>query len=70
MGRGTAFDILGVIEAGWRIDLDDAGWLEGIAEAARPALDGGHGVLAFTFDVRDRARAPRIGRHCPLASTT
>lgn len=43
-------DVLSVIEAAYRLDLEEGDWLAGIASAARPLLDRGLGVVAYTID--------------------
>jgi len=51
--RGTAID---VVEAAYRVDVSEQGWLRAVSEAARPVVDRGHGYFAFTFDLRDLSR--------------
>ncbi len=46
-----AVDVLGVIEAAYRVDATPAAWLRGVLAAARPHLDGGLGVAAYFVDV-------------------
>ena len=48
----TAANPIDVIEAGYCLDVDDRGWLLGVASALRPLLDDGFGVFAYAFDVR------------------
>jgi DNA-binding NarL/FixJ family response regulator len=49
-------DFLAIIEAAYRLDLDERRWLEAIAEAAQGCLDAGLGIIAYTFDASDPAR--------------
>lgn len=49
-------DPIEVIEAGYRLDGTDIEWLTAIAEAARPLVDGGHGIVVYAFDVRQPPR--------------
>ena len=41
-----------VIEAAYDLELDDRAWLHQLAKLLRPLLDGGHGLLAYMFDVQ------------------
>ncbi len=41
------FDPIGVVEAAYRVDGTDEGWLGGVLEAARPGLDTGLGAVAW-----------------------
>jgi DNA-binding CsgD family transcriptional regulator len=45
-------ELLGIVEAAYRVDASDADWLRGIAEACRGVLDEGFGVCAFEFENR------------------
>ncbi len=47
---------LEVVQAAYRLDLDDDAWLRGIVEAVRPHLDVGLGVGGAIFDASDRER--------------
>src|SRR5690348_6553185 len=51
-------DLIAVAEAGYRLDLADSEWLAGVLEAARPLLDGGLGVLGWTFERQGKVRTP------------
>ena len=51
--------LLDCLAAAYRLDLDGAEYVSQLAEAAASVLDRGHGVIAYTYDARDRAR-PRI----------
>lgn len=42
-------DLIRVIEAGYRMDGDDAAWLRAVAMQAREAVPGGPGAVAWTF---------------------
>ncbi len=48
MSRGA--DIVSVVEAGYRLDLSGAAWLEEVARAAGPQLMDGLGAFACFFD--------------------
>jgi hypothetical protein len=43
-------DLVGVVEAAYRLDTGEEQWLRGVGEAARPLLDQGHGVVAMQLD--------------------
>jgi hypothetical protein len=45
-------DPVSVVEAAYGLDLDEPGWVGGIAEALRPAFDRGLGVTAWVFEKR------------------
>lgn len=47
-GRAT----LDVLRAAYRLDVDEAAWVEGLARALAPALDRGLGVQTFLCDLR------------------
>jgi DNA-binding CsgD family transcriptional regulator len=46
-----AQDLIGVIEAAYRIDCPEHEWLEGLVTSARPLLDRGLGMSALLYDV-------------------
>ncbi|MBX3189679.1 MAG: helix-turn-helix transcriptional regulator [Labilithrix sp.] len=48
--------LLDCLAAAYRLDLDGAEYVTQIAEATAPLLDRGLGVIAYTYDARDRAR--------------
>jgi DNA-binding CsgD family transcriptional regulator len=48
----TSANPIDVIETGYRLDVDHREWLRSIAQAVRPLLDDGFGVIAYAFDVR------------------
>ena len=50
-----AKDLLGIVEASYRVDSDDATWLGGVVDAARPLLDRGCGVMSILYDASDAA---------------
>src|SRR5687768_18384795 len=50
--RLATCDLLGIVDAAYRIDASDQDWLEGIAAACHRALDEGFGVCAFEFENR------------------
>ena len=44
-------DIVALLEACYRIEQTEQGWLEGCAEAARPFIDRGLGHIAVTYEL-------------------
>lgn len=40
-----------VVEAAYDLEADDRTWLAKLATCVRPLIDGGHGVLAYRFDI-------------------
>lgn len=48
--------ILDCLAAGYRLDLDDASYVRHLLEQAEPVLDRGRGIIAYTYDARDRLR--------------
>lgn len=48
--------ILDCLAASYRLELDGPDYIRHIVEAAAPILDRGLGVIAYTYDARDRAR--------------
>jgi hypothetical protein len=44
-------DLVGVIEATYRSELNDVEWLRGIAERVAPGLDNGYGVGAALYEL-------------------
>lgn len=48
--------ILDCLAACYRLDLDGAEYVRHVVEQAAPALDRGLGVIAYTYDARDRER--------------
>ncbi len=40
---------LNMIAAAYRVDIDDAAWLDGVVDVVRPKLDDGLGVYAFFY---------------------
>ena len=49
-------DYVRLIEAAYRVDLDESAWLRGLAEAALPQLDRGLGTVVYYMDLRDPKR--------------
>lgn len=47
--------LLDCLAASYRLDLGGAEYVHHVVEAAAPLLDGGLGVIAYTYDARDRA---------------
>jgi DNA-binding CsgD family transcriptional regulator len=43
-------DFVTVVEAAYRLDLDDREWLSVLANAAQPLLDRGFGVIGYDYD--------------------
>jgi DNA-binding CsgD family transcriptional regulator len=58
-------DLLGIVEAAYRIDAAHDDWLEGVARACQPALDEGFGVCAFEFK-HAMGSPPQIVRRCKI----
>ena len=52
--RSSNAHLVSIIEAIYREEMSDQGWIEGILAAARPALDHGLGVTAYPFEVVGR----------------
>ncbi len=48
--------ILDCLAASYRLDLEGAEYVRHLVEAAAPLLDRGLGVIAYTYDARDRER--------------
>src|SRR4051794_20392973 len=48
-------DIVGVIEAAYRVEQDEHPWLGAVLEASRPLLDRGLGLLGAIYDVSEPA---------------
>jgi DNA-binding CsgD family transcriptional regulator len=48
--------ILDCLAASYRLDLDGAEYVRHVVEEAAPLLDRGLGVIAYTYDARDRKR--------------
>jgi hypothetical protein len=56
-------DPVAVIEASYQSGGSEADWLRGVAEAARPMLDSGGGIIAGIADFTDPvSTAPRLQR--------
>jgi DNA-binding CsgD family transcriptional regulator len=58
-------DLLSIVEAAYRVELEDAAWLAGLAEAVLPHLDDGFGVAAFEF-YRPGDGLPEVVQRCHL----
>lgn len=56
MPRNDPARLLDCLAASYRFDLDDAAYVHNLAEQAAPLLDGGLGVLVYTYDAHDPAR--------------
>jgi DNA-binding CsgD family transcriptional regulator len=52
----TTPDPVAVIEASYRPATAEQDWVRTLAETARPMVERGQGVMAFTFDLRDRTQ--------------
>ncbi len=52
----TMTSLLDCLDAAYRLDLDDAGYVAHLAEIAAPILDRGLGVMAYTYDARGGQR--------------
>ena len=53
---GRSQDVVGIIEAAYRVDQTEARWLETALDAIRPSLDRGMGCSAFLYDASDPAK--------------
>jgi DNA-binding NarL/FixJ family response regulator len=49
-------DLVGIIEAAYRLDLDDRTWLDELVRAVGPHFDRGKGVYGFCFDASEAER--------------
>jgi DNA-binding CsgD family transcriptional regulator len=49
-------DLVGILEAAYRVEQDERSWLAGTLAAAGPSLDHGMGCSAFLYDASDPAR--------------
>ena len=58
-------DLVGIIEASYRLDLADEQWLSTLVRAAGPHFDRGKGVYGFCFDASMRTysltTSPKVG---------
>lgn len=50
-------DVIAIIEAAYRLDLDEQAWIRGVAEATAPLLDDGNGLAAYLLDTTGRGPA-------------
>lgn len=50
----NAAHLLDCLATAYRMDLDDAAYVESVAAAAARAMDRGLGILAYTYDASDR----------------
>jgi DNA-binding CsgD family transcriptional regulator len=57
----SRFSAIDIVESAYRLEGARLPWLKGLCEAARPLLDTGLGVIAWTLDARDR-RMPRLSK--------
>ncbi len=51
---------LRILDAAYRLDLDEDAWLDGLTDALAPTIDLGSGVHAFLFDVGGELSHPRL----------
>lgn len=58
-------DLLSIVDAAYRMELEDSAWLAGLAEAVLPHLDDGFGVAAFEF-YRPGNGLPKVVQRCHL----
>lgn len=58
-------DLMSIVEAAYRVDLEDAAWLAALAESVLPHLDDGFGVAAFEF-YRQGDGLPEVVQRCHL----
>jgi DNA-binding CsgD family transcriptional regulator len=49
--KSSSAHVVSIIEAIYREDASERGWIEGILAAAKPALDHGLGLTAYPFEV-------------------
>src|ERR1700722_5527544 len=52
--KPSSAQVVEIVEAIYREDESERGWVEGILTAARPALDHGLGLVAYPFEVVGR----------------
>jgi DNA-binding CsgD family transcriptional regulator len=57
-------DLVAVVEAGYRLEPAEPDWLTGVLEAARPLLDGGLGVMAWSFERHGEVCTPPVCIGC------
>lgn len=55
MVNAKRFDPLTLMEASYRVDESETGWLRGVVDTVRPVLDRGLGYFGMLYDVRDLA---------------
>jgi DNA-binding CsgD family transcriptional regulator len=48
--RSKRVDLVGILEAAYRVEQAEEPWLAGVLDAARSGLDDGLGVTAYTYD--------------------
>lgn len=48
--KQPAIDLVAIIEAAYRLDVDEPAWIRGLTEAAAPLLDDGHGLAGYLVD--------------------
>jgi len=65
---GGRRDYLAIVEAAYAQGRSDQEWVQGLAEAAVPIVDAGHGVLAYTYDARESGTV-HIGDYAEAGST-
>jgi DNA-binding CsgD family transcriptional regulator len=51
--RSKRVDLVGILEAAYRVEQSEEPWLAGVLDAATPALEDGLGVSAWTYDASD-----------------
>jgi DNA-binding NarL/FixJ family response regulator len=56
-GRRKRRDYLAIVEAAYDSSGTDDDWVRGIAEAAQPVLDQGHGTHAWAYDATELAKS-------------
>jgi DNA-binding CsgD family transcriptional regulator len=65
---GGRRDYLAIVEAAYAQGRSDQEWVQGIAEAALPIVDAGHGVLAYTYDASEPGTV-HMGAYAEAGST-
>ena len=58
-------DIIDILEAAYRVELDGQPWIEGVLDAALPHMMRGSGVAAYEYDASDvsRMRVTHVAHH-------
>lgn len=54
--RRRRVDLVGILEAAYRVEQPEEPWIAGVLDAARSGLDDGFGAYAFTYDATNPSR--------------